>query len=82
MASVGSPGNPAADCNVTSLGSPYALLMLLYGATADAVELEADWDTKQAANIATACHKSEEEAGERAVTQRIHDFFRPHAEGH
>ena len=57
------------------LGSPYALFIFLYGATVDAVELEADWDVKQAANIATACHKSGEEAGERAVTQRIHGFF-------
>ena len=53
----------------------YALLTLLHGASVDAVELEADWDIKQAANIAAAYHKSEEEAGERAVAQRIHEFF-------
>ena len=41
----------------------------------DAVELEAGCDIKQAANIATAYHKPEEEADERAVAQRIHEFF-------
>ena len=43
------------------LGSPYALFILLYGASADAAELEADWDIKQAANSAAPYHKSEEE---------------------
>ena len=46
----------------------YALLTLLHGASVDAMDLEADWDIKQAANLATACH-------ERAVAQRIHEFF-------
>ena len=53
----------------------YALLTLLHGAFVDAVDLEPDWGIKQAANIASAFHKSEEEAGERAVAQRIHNFF-------
>lgn len=39
------------------------------------MDLEPGWGIKQAANIASAYHKSEEEADERAVAQRIHEFF-------
>ena len=53
----------------------YAILTLLHGASVGAVDLEPDWGAKQAANIASAYHKSEEEADERAVAQRIHEFF-------
>ena len=53
----------------------YTFLTLLHGASVDAVELEADWDVRRASNIAVAYHKSEEEADERAVAQRIHEFF-------
>jgi len=53
----------------------YALLTLLHCAFVDAVDLEPNWGVKQAANIASAFHKAEEEADERAVAQRIHDFF-------
>ena len=53
----------------------YALLTLLHGASVDAVDLEPGWGIKQAANVASAYHKSEEEADERAVAKRIHEFF-------
>ena len=41
----------------------------------DALELEPGWGIKQAANIASTYHRSEEEADERAVAQQIHEFF-------
>lgn len=41
----------------------------------DALDLEPGWGIKQAANIASTYHKSEEEADERAVAQQIHEFF-------
>ena len=41
----------------------------------EAVELEAGWDIKQATNIVAVYYKSEEEAGEWAVAQRVHEFF-------
>ena len=53
----------------------YALLTLLHGASVDALDLEPGWGIKQAANIASTYHKSEEEADERAVAQKIHEFF-------
>ena len=53
----------------------YALLTLLHGASVDALELESGWGIKQAANIASTYHRSEEEADERAVAQQIHEFF-------
>ena len=53
----------------------YALLTLLRGASVDALDLEPGWGIKQAANIASAYHKSEEQADERAVAQRVHEFF-------
>jgi hypothetical protein len=53
----------------------YALLALLHGASVDVLDLEPGWGIRQAANIASAYHKAEEEADERAVAQRIHEFF-------
>jgi hypothetical protein len=53
----------------------YALLTLLHGAFVDAVDLEPSWSVKQATNIASAFHKSEEGTSERAVAHRIHNFF-------
>ena len=53
----------------------YALLTLLHCTTVDALELEPGWGIKQAANIASMYHRSEEEADERAVAQQIHEFF-------
>ncbi len=78
-----SPVSSSIATTAATLNSPstrfalrsYALLTLLHGASVDALDLEPGWGIKQAANIASTYHKSEEEADEPAVAQQIHEFF-------
>ena len=78
-----SPFSSSTTTTTATLNSPstrftlrsYALLTLLHGASVGALDLEPGWGIKQAANIASAYHKLEEEADERAVAQQVHEFF-------